>query len=272
MLTAHLSPPAALAVALAVGAAFALACARLRWLTPGGALTAGAFAATILAAGTAGHAATGLGFFAVSSALSKLGRGRARALDAVSEKGSVRDAAQVLANGGVAWACLVASALGAGAWSTWGWLGALAAAAADTWATEIGTLAGGPPRLVTTGRRVPAGTSGAVSLVGTAGALGGAAFVGALWAACVPGFGGWGVALVAGAGLAGAFADSLLGATLQARYRTPDGAATERPRGPDGPHARAGGVTWLTNDGVNLAATVAGALAAMALAEMTGRA
>ena len=57
-------------------------------------------------------------------------------------------------------------------------LGALVAANADTWATELGVLSRSPPRLVTTLRQVAPGTSGAVSGVGMLAATAGAAFVG----------------------------------------------------------------------------------------------
>ena len=276
--------PRALA-ALGVGAAFGGLAWRARTLTADGALAAGLLAASIVALGTLAHAATGAAFFVGSSVLSKVGKRRAAALEAVSEKGSVRDAGQVLANGGTAWAALVllaGSPAGLAAWAA-----AFAAAAADTWATEVGTLLGGRPRLVTTLRPVEKGTSGAVSAAGLAGAAAGAALI-AVLAAVVPavpvlpdGLGGSGplrwpsadggltgrvaLAVFAG-GLAGSLFDSLLGATLQARYRTAEGHPTEKPAAPDGtPHALAGGWRWLTNDRVNLLATVAGVLAASAV-------
>ncbi len=261
-------------VALAVGAAVGVLSRRARFLTADGALAAGLLAASLVAVGTWAHALSGGGFFVLSSLLSRAGKRRAAALDAVSEKGSVRDAGQVLANGGVAWACLVAFP---GA-SLWAWTGAFAAAAADTWATEIGTLAGQSPRMVTTGRRVAPGTSGGVTVAGTLGAAAGALVVGLLAGSGMAG--GVGSTVGAGisaaaplalaAGLTGAFLDSLLGATVQARYRRADGHATERAseRGPDGqPIANvwAGGWRWMTNDRVNLACTVAGALVGWAM-------
>jgi uncharacterized membrane protein len=71
---------------------------------------------------------------------------------------------------------------------------------------------------------------------------------------------------VTAAGFAGAVADSLLGAALQARYRCPAcDAPTERRRHRCGAAtARVGGVTWIDNDVVNFFASCAGALAAAA--------
>ncbi len=78
-----------------------------------------------------------------------------------------------MANGGVA-----ALAALAGSWAAFA--GALAAATADTWATEIGRYSRKPPRLITTGKPVAAGTDGGMTLVGTVGGIAGAAFMAAL--------------------------------------------------------------------------------------------
>ncbi len=102
-----------------------------------------------------------LSFFVSSSALSKVGAGRkTERTDSIVEKGSERDAKQVLANGGV----FAAAAVGQILLSSPIWYvvaaGALAASAADTWATEVGTLAGGEPVSIISLKRVPVGTSG----------------------------------------------------------------------------------------------------------------
>jgi uncharacterized membrane protein len=172
--------------------------------------------------------------------------------------GGRRTERQVLANGAVA-----AAAALVGSWPAVA--GALAAATADTWATEIGSFSPTPPRLVTTARRVPAGTSGAVTWLGTAGGLAGASAIAGLAAAFART--GWrSAALVAAAGAGGMLADSLLGATVQGAYECPDcGRRWERgggwPAGAaacHGPPRLVKGLRWLDNDGVNLAATLAG--------------
>src|SRR5258705_5645214 len=88
----------------------------------------------------------------------------------LSTKQTSRNHRQVLANGGVA-----ALAALAGSWI--GFAGALAAAAADTWASEIGRHSRTLPRLITNGRPVPAGTDGGMTLLGTAGGIAGAVFI-----------------------------------------------------------------------------------------------
>ena len=142
-------------------------------------------------------------------------------------KAKTRNERQVLANGGVA-----ALAALAGSWAAFA--GALAAATADTWATEIGRYSRKPPRLITTGKPVPAGTDGGMTLVGTVGGIAGAAFMAALAFLFQPRVA---VAVVV-AGVLGMLLDSLLGAMVQ------------------------GAVRWLDNDAVNLAATLGGAVVA----------
>ena len=160
-------------------------------------------------------------YFASSTALSRVGRAeKERRTAAIVAKGGERDAVQVLANGGVfaarrASRCVVRPdvrwvALGAGA---------LAASAADTWATEIGTLYGGQPRSILTGVASPPGTSGGVSLAGTArvrrrrGVHRAGHVAGHLRADRRV----FVAARCSSAAVAGAIADSLLGATLQSR-------------------------------------------------------
>ncbi len=57
-----------------------------------------------------------------------------------------------------------------------GFIGAVATATADTLASEIGVLQ--KPRLLTTFKEVPAGTDGAVSILGTSAAILGAGIIG----------------------------------------------------------------------------------------------
>ncbi|PSQ82148.1 MAG: hypothetical protein BRD41_00950, partial [Bacteroidetes bacterium QS_1_63_11] len=115
-------------------------------------------------------------------------------------------------------------------------VGALSAAAADTWATELGTISGTPPWSPRSWCRVPAGTSGAVSLVGSGGAvLGATSVAGAavLTGGVLSGHAGRDAAFLAGAGLAGMLADSVAGAFLQAQYRSAAGHWVETPPTPE---------------------------------------
>jgi uncharacterized protein (TIGR00297 family) len=143
-------------------------------------------------------------------------------------------------------------------------LGAIAASSADTWATEVGTLLGGAPRSLLTLRPVAPGTSGAVSAAGTLAMIAGASFIAtAAQALSLPGA----VAIVTVGGMAGAMADSLLGATLQERrWCDVCALATERRVHDCGTMTSlAGGTAWLDNDAVNLLATLVGAAVAAVL-------
>lgn len=213
-----------------------------------------------------------LTFFILSSLLSRVGTrgGRSKErFETVFEKGSRRDAGQVLANGGIAGAIvllmilLILLRVEAGLYIAY--LGTLAAAAADTWGTEIGVLGRGRVISLATLRPVPAGVSGGVSLIGTLGAAGGAlsvALSGIPWSPRPLRT----VMVVLAAGIIGMAADSLVGATLQARYRcTICGASTERRAHCDHPTELSGGYRWITNDVVNVICSLMGAIAAYLL-------
>jgi uncharacterized protein (TIGR00297 family) len=132
------------------------------------------------------------------------------------EKGSRRDYIQVLANGSIPAVISLCSIY----FSSIPWLDmfiiSIAAANADTWASEIGSLSKQSPRLITTWKKVEAGTSGAVTLLGTLAALGGALFIAvvssSLWSG-VP------IAVISIFGFFGSFFDTYLGAVWQTTYR-----------------------------------------------------
>jgi uncharacterized protein (TIGR00297 family) len=236
-----------------------------------GALTRGGAAASILvgtAAMAAGYewAALLLAFFAGSMILGKWRAKRRFALtQAITEKLGARDAEQVLANGGIFSAAAVAFAIHPQwAFAAMG-AGALVAANADTWATEIGTVAGGEPRSIRGWKRVPSGTSGAVSLHGTIATFAGAVFLSSLAIVL-----GWpreiALAAVVG-GVAGALADSVVGALFQQRRWCDEcGCSTERRQHHCGSATReAGGYRFVRNDAVNLICTAVGAAVTLAL-------
>jgi uncharacterized protein (TIGR00297 family) len=177
-----------------------------------------------------------------------------------------RDAWQVLANGGL----FAGAAIGWGLFGSWQAglfaFGALATAAADTWATEVGMALAATPISLLTGEAVTPGTSGGVSAYGSAAAVVGA-FVIALCAVVsftVP-FDVPRLEAVFVGGLAGALADSLLGATLQSkRFCEICESWTERrvhTCGYRSHHVK--GVRWMTNDLVNFIATALGGLTAV---------
>ena len=253
-----------------VAAAIAVVARRFRSLSTSGAVAAIIVGSASAAAGWKWGALL-VAYFVAAVLLSRLGRTeKERLTSGVVAKGGARDATQVIANGGVFAASVLLGQVGSGRFGvTMGIaaLGALAAAAADTWATELGTLYGGTPRSLLTFRRLPSGTSGGVSVIGSLAMIAGAAFI-----ACVAkGFGlPDGAGIVTAAGVSGAMADSLLGATVQERRWcfTCEKASERRVHDCGARTVPAGGREWMDNDLVNLIATVIGAGVAALLANL----
>ncbi len=248
----------------ALAAAVSAAAAWLGWragaLTASGALAAWSVGAAVLVGtGWPGGAVLAI-FFLAGSLISRLVPRRSILLD---PKGPRRDPWQVYANGGASAVGALAGAAAGSGLGLWIVTASLAAAAADTWATSIGPLGRRDPRLILSGRPVPPGTSGAVSWLGSAGGL-----VGAVLATLPAWLTGHNAMAGAGAiiGVGGMLADSVLGATLQGRFRCPACAApSEWLRHRCGTATiHEGGWRWLSNDGVNAAATTAAALAGWA--------
>ncbi|UCD23697.1 MAG: DUF92 domain-containing protein [Gemmatimonadota bacterium] len=233
----------------------------LGWLDTPGAVAAAAVGTAVFAGGgTAGAALLAIFFVSGSLLTRHTSRSHSNRLDAQT---SGRNARQVVANGG----CAAAGALLALGWEG-GWavlLGALAAAQADTWATEIGAWSGRPPRLITTGAAVPPGTSGGVTLLGSTGGLIGSAIM----AAAALALGVSSTVAIAGllAGFAAMMWDSVLGASVQGSYHcaTCDATSEQRLHTCGSKTRLVRGWSWLDNDAVNLIATCSGGAVAVAL-------
>ena len=116
-----------------------------------------------------------------------------------------------------------------------GFIGSIAVATADTLASEIGVVDKNP-RLITTFKKVPPGTDGGISPLGTAAGIVGAGIIGIiayfLGISADP-YTALKIAVISGT--LGCFVDSILGAVLESR-------------------------DYLTNEHVNLLATVSGAI------------
>jgi len=206
-------------------------------------------------------------FFISSSLLSHFKEEQKRQAAEKFDKGHRRDMGQVLANGGLGSFVAVLSFLAPlDLWFPL-FIGIMATVTADTWATELGTLAKRPPRLITTGRPVEVGTSGGVSPLGTIMSLAGGLLIGliaGLFSDGSPLL----IATLSGAlgGLVGSLFDSLLGATVQQIYYCDVCQKdTERVIHKCGHETRPlRGWSWLNNDLVNLIASAVGGLVAVA--------
>jgi uncharacterized protein (TIGR00297 family) len=252
---------------------------RAKALDRSGAMAAGLLGIVVFGLGGLGWALVMLSFFISSSALSRLFQQKKETLSHSFSKGSQRDAWQVAANGGAAGLLALfyfifsefTAAQGVFTALWLGFAGSLAAANADTWGTELGLFNPSQPIKIFAFQRVPKGTSGGISLVGTLASLLGSALIGGV--AAVSSYYGWAPGeglpsssiflVVTISGLLGALVDSMLGGTVQSIYYCPKcqketeqhplhncGTATTHKRG----------LGWLDNDWVNAACTVSGAL------------
>lgn len=196
-------------------------------------------------------------FFIFSSLLSKAGKGVKIKFKDTFEKSSVRDYAQVIANGGIGGILVIVYYFFPREVFYYLYLISLAVATADTWGTEIGIMFGKNPRLITTWRKVEPGISGAISLYGSLGALlgslilvlSGSIFINSLTMEMM-------IALVL-LGFIGSLIDSFIGATFQGQFRcTKCGKFTEKRIhcGVETKHER--GFIFFNNDRVNISAAI----------------
>lgn len=242
-------------------AMFFLLAYRLKSLSESGAV--GAFLMGVLVFGSAEIEGVIplLTFFVLSSILSKIGKGK----ESGHHKGSRRDMLQVLANGGAGTLILLSHFFYPFEGAYLLFLGAIAAAAADTWATEIGYFSPNKPKHIVTFKAVEKGTSGGVTLLGLLGSglgAGAIALIGGLVNREL--FNEWFV--VAGvwvviAGVGGSLVDSILGGTVQAIFNCNScGKETEKRTHCGVPARHVRGLKFIDNDMVNFLNTISGAL------------
>lgn len=158
-----------------------------------------------------------IGFFILGSALSKIGKQKAEIEKKIHARSGPREVVQVYANGGVPLllACLYQIsgyplfALGA--------VLSFAAAAADTASSEIGMLSKQPPISIVGFRKTQTGLSGGVTLLGMAAGL----FFSFVISLLLLPYGIQMVLVSTLGGFLGTIVDSVLGATIQAKYIQP---------------------------------------------------
>ncbi len=237
--------PVTVWTAVGISVTFGVVVFLLRAATAGGAATGALVAATIYLWTPGWRTALWpLGALLVLTLLAtRFGR-RVKETLGIAEGRRGRTAAQVAANIGVAAMCSVPLTLAAVSsagpvahiWLV-GMMAALGEATADTLSSELGQVLGGEPRMLTTLRRVPRGTDGAITLVGTLCGVAGAAVVVAVAIPALA-FGPQEVEIAFGAAVTGLFVDSLLGEWVERRG-------------------------WLGNDAVNTLSTLSAALVAV---------
>jgi uncharacterized protein (TIGR00297 family) len=202
---------------LAINVAVAMAGWAARTVTPSGAVT-GALIGTviIIGAGVAGWVVL-IATFVFAAATTRLGHARKDAAGIAEERGGRRGPGNAIANtGAAAYAAVVAAGMTDPSVAWLALVAALSTAGSDTVASEVGKAWGRATILVTSFRRVPPGTPGAISVQGTAAGVVSAAALAALgaWLGLVP----WtAVALITGAATIASFLEGVLADTLEAR-------------------------------------------------------
>ncbi len=213
--------PSALAwnflLGLAVTCVFAAAAkwaGSVSWSGVAGGVAVGTVVATF--AGMPGFTVLAL-FFVLGSAATRMGYSLKARRGIAQEDRGARGVTHALANGSVpAYLAFLAASTGPPLDSAMrvAFVASLATAACDTLGSEVGPLGRGDPFLVTRLRRVPAGTPGAISFLGTWAGAAGALAIGTagFLLGMVPA---WAIPVVVAAALGGTLLESFLGATLE---------------------------------------------------------
>ena len=196
-------------------------------------------------------------FFLTSSFLSKILNDKDQNFESFP-KGSRRDLIQVYANGGIPMLISIWWLYDPSEILYIAFLASVAAATADTWATEIGIYSKITPRNCISFRKLKPGVSGGVTLFGTIGSLLGAGIISLsgqfFLQSSVQ------TLLVLLAGFTGSILDSIIGATVQAIFVCNKcGGETEKSQHCGNPTMLESGNKMINNDMVNLLCTISGA-------------
>lgn len=199
-----------IAVAILIGAY------KLNSITPDGVVAALLTALTLYTLGGPWIAISLLVFFIVGSGVSKLKNESKRKAEYLQEDSGARNWKQVLCNSLPA--CILV-------WITYLFpekhfillpaFAVFSAAAADTFSSEIGMMSKGKVFNILTGKSIPSGLSGGVSIAGL-----GAGILGSVLLSffAVPQFGWTGMFFISILGFLGSILDSIIGVILQSKY------------------------------------------------------
>lgn len=196
---------------------------RLRTLSLDGLFGAGIMGTLIILYGSRYHLLSLATFFILSSLLSKI----LKKASFYTSKGSRRDIFQVYANGGIALLICIVSHFINDSILVYLFFSSVAAAMSDTWGTEFGKLSKQRPISIVSLKPVNHGISGGITRVGT---------LGSLLGSCIIGLTAWlsmpiqshiiyGIIF---SGLLASLFDSILGATIQAKYKDQNGEVSEK--------------------------------------------
>lgn len=259
-----MNPPliffANLVIAVLCASIFGVIAWRIKWLTAAGAVSAAFMGIIIWVAGGFKAALPILLFFVTGSYFSRLAKNNIVALD----KNSIepRNFMQVVCNGGIATLCILAWLISRKNEFLPAYFLSISISTADTWSSELGMRWKGKTIDIISLKPIVAGLSGGISLKGNLAGLLGSLLIGAVYY--------WmfdstilELTIIVSGGFTGMLIDSILGSTLQAKYRLKDRSLRESKK--EGEGILESGVSWMTNDWVNLLSNFIGTLCGLLL-------
>lgn len=186
-------------------------------------------------------------------------------LDDLSKKTGTRDLIQLGANGGPAMICVLLFLCSGNQIFLYGYIAAIAEAYGDSMASLIGPRSRGRTINLATLKDIPPGLSGGVSLRGSVSCVFSCLFVTLI--AFSLGLQTWRLLLVTFfSSISGCFLDSLMGATVQVKYRCNDcGKITEKETHCNKKTLVFSGVVHIDNDTVNIASNIFSAVFSIVL-------
>lgn len=197
--------------------AMALVSYRLRFLTTDGAAALIVLALLLFGLGGFKWTIPILFFFISASSIAKLKRASKENIgEIIIEKSEARNYLQVISNGGIGALFVILNLITQNELWYYAFVIIVAGACADTWATEIGTRFGKKTISIISFQKIETGLSGGVSAIGTLAAFAGSLSVGLISYYYIDDL--KIIFVVILFGFLGSVIDSLLGATVQAKY------------------------------------------------------
>ncbi len=233
----------------------------LKFLSKSGAFTTFILAFVIFAFGSWKWTIPIITFFILSSLLSRIKDKKNNNENLTTEKNSVRDCVQVLANGSTGGILVIINQFIRSELLFIMYASSIAAVCSDTWATEIGNLFKSKTYNILNFKSVDPGISGGISFIGTLAAVAGALVIGFVTVIWIDmnqlSF----LLLITLSGFLGSIVDSYLGASVQVQYECENcGKITEQKMHCGSLTKKVKGFNWINNDTVNFAASLSGIL------------
>jgi uncharacterized protein (TIGR00297 family) len=202
-----------------------------------------------------------LAFFLLSSLISKVKKQNNGNFKSYIDKTGKRDHIQVIANGGLGGILVILNYFFPSELFYFVFVSSVAAVCSDTWSTEIGTFSQAVTLNILTFKIVQQGISGGISLIGTLGGILGAAAIALSSIFWISAKHLNYIFFIIFAGIIGNLFDSIIGASIQAKYKCDVcSKITEKIYHCSKKASLIKGIKWINNDMVNFATAIIGGL------------